>query len=651
MQMAEPSRWDDVRFARILRSSQIAIAVSTLAEGRFLDVNDGFESLLGYSRAMVIGRTSDELELAIDPLARAHLLTELADGRPVNNLEVRIRTRGGDIRWMLATVTVTDSGDGPVLVSQFFDVTDRHSLVEQLRESRGIFHAAFDNAAIGMAMVASDGQLLKINAAFCRLTGYSESEMLRMTFVDITHPDDIAADHALSRRLFRGELSSFQLEKRYLRKSGEVIWVYLNAALVRDASGAPRFAVSQVEDITARKQAELALRGSEERLRVLIEQLPAVVYMVDCEEPFTPLYMSPVVDDLLGPEGRTTFFANRWHDRIHPEDVAAVDAEFQRSSDDGLLFRSEYRFRKDDGSYIWLRDESRRLFDGQGTAIAWQGIFYDITDQREYQGQLEQARNAAEESNRLKSAFLSTMSHELRTPMNAIIGYSNLLLEGLEGSLRPGQRDAIQQVAGGADRLLDLINTVLDLSRVEAGGIDLANEPVDLAETLASVETELAPLAAAKRLGIQIRIAPGLPPVWGDAARVRQILLNLLGNAIKFTGAGGVSVQVCHRAEAVRIAVHDTGIGIDPQVLPHVFEEFRQADPSTTRRYGGSGLGLSIARRLAELHGGTIEVESTPGEGSTFTLVLPLVPESSIAAADQGVQETRRGDRILPASG
>jgi PAS domain S-box-containing protein len=245
---------------------------------------------------------------------------------------------------------------------------------------------------------------------------------------------------------------------------------------------------------------------------------------------------------------------------------------------------------------------------------------------------------AVQEASRLKSSFLSTMSHELRTPLNAIIGYAHLLLDGMAGPLTADQVGDVRQITEGADRLLGLVDDVLDLSRIEAGALDLAPERVDLASVLRAVRADVAPQALAKKLTLAFDVETGLA-VRADPVRLRQVLLNLVGNAVKFTAAGSITVRARATADGVEIAVADTGIGIAPGALAHVFDEFRQADGSTTRRYGGSGLGLAISKRLVELHGGRITVESEPGVGSTFLVRLP------------GAEDERRETRDETTSG
>jgi signal transduction histidine kinase len=248
----------------------------------------------------------------------------------------------------------------------------------------------------------------------------------------------------------------------------------------------------------------------------------------------------------------------------------------------------------------------------------------EITDRKIAEQELKEALDAARTANRATNQFLTMMSHELRTPMQAVLGYAELLLAEDDSSLSARQIEDIQAIQQGAQRLVSLVGEILDLSRLEAGQLELVSEPVDLAEIVAQVRQDVAPQAATKGLALAVELPPAIPAIQGDAKRLRQILVNLAGNAVKFTDEGTVRITVSETADAVSVAVSDTGIGIAPEALPHIFDEFRQAESGMTRRYTGAGLGLAIARKLAEQHGGSIGVKSQLGVGSTFTLSLPI---------------------------
>jgi signal transduction histidine kinase len=229
-----------------------------------------------------------------------------------------------------------------------------------------------------------------------------------------------------------------------------------------------------------------------------------------------------------------------------------------------------------------------------------------------------------ERANRLKSEFLASVSHELRTPMNAIIGYTKLMLDGLDGELTAQQQADLFRVAQAADNLLSLINGLLDLAKIEAGRMELSVEEVNIADVTEEALELVRPRAAEKALAVNVTIPEGLANVWADRARVRQILANMLANAVKFTERGSVTVSASAAEGWVTLSVADTGVGITPEAQAYVFDEFRQADSSTTRRYGGTGLGLAISKRLVTLHGGRIWVDSEVGKGSTFHFTLPI---------------------------
>lgn len=244
--------------------------------------------------------------------------------------------------------------------------------------------------------------------------------------------------------------------------------------------------------------------------------------------------------------------------------------------------------------------------------------------------QLTEAREKAEEVSHLKSQFLATMSHELRTPLNSVIGYSDLLIDGLRGPLNEGQEDYAERILANGERLLRLINEILDISKIEAGRLELIDKSFTPGELVANVKKELQSLADGKDLRLNTLVDPDLPsPMLGDPTRLEQILVNLVGNAIKFTESGQIDVQLKKSDNSHwRMMVVDTGIGIPPHAIEYIFDEFRQVDGSTSREYGGTGLGLAIVQKLTKLMGGTINVKSEVSKGSTFTVHIPLrVPE------------------------
>jgi PAS domain S-box-containing protein len=441
------------------------------------------------------------------------------------------------------------------------------------------------------------------------------------------HPDDRAAVLAEARRTDE-TLEPFRMEYRERDASGRWRWVRDEARWVEPSHGAPGYWLGMRFNVTAEATARLALADAEERYRTLVEGLPAVVYLNDPGDSLRPVFISPQLEQMTGYRPEEWLAESpAWLDCIHPDDRARVAAEERERVARGEAMTLEYRLVRRDGRVIWIHDWMSPVSGADGARQYWQGFMLDVTAQVEAERELRAAWAAAEESSRLKSAFLSTISHELRTPMNGIIGYAGLLLSGLSGSLSSQQEDDVRQIAASGDRLLGLIDELLDQSRIESGRVAMSPEAVPLPEALEGVRAQLAPLAAEAHLWFRVETAPGTPDAWVDPGRLHQMLVNLAGNSIKFTRAGGVTLSARPGADGgVAIDVRDTGIGIAPENLPMLFEPFWQVERSPSRRYGGAGLGLSITRRLAEAHGGRIEVESDPGSGSVFRLWLPAAP-------------------------
>ena len=593
---------------------------------RFVRVNPALAAINGLPIEAHHGRTPREVVPAIGTSQETLIQRVLETGGPIRNLEVSGETLaapGQERHWLVSYYPVHDQtgsryGVGAVVV----EITDSKRTGEALRQSEERFRTAFDHAAIGMDLVDLAGRFLQVNAALCALTGYSEPELLTKSFQDITHAADLAADLAQVDQLLAGEIRAFQMEKRYRRKDGTVVWGRITTSLLRDGQGDPLYFISQIEDITARKRTQEELRRSEARFRSLIVNATDLITILTADG--TILYESPPIERMLGYHGNELVGRNAF-DLVHPEDRAATRAAFDRAlADPALEPMVEFRCRHKDGSWRWLEATGTNLLadDDVGGFVV---NSRDITDRKRANEELRTVLEEAQAANRAKGLFLDMMSHELRTPLQAVLGYSESLLGSPEASLTAEQREDIGYIHKGGGRMIALINQLLDLSRMEAGRLDLATDPVDLVQVIEQVRQDVAPQAAAKALAVQVDLPPFLPEVIGDAERLRQILLNLVGNAVKFTIEGGVHITATVTSTGgVEVAVSDTGIGISREMMPLIFEEFRQVDGNLTRRQGGAGLGLAIARKLAEQMGGNITVSSEPHVGSTFRLHLPV---------------------------
>jgi two-component system, sensor histidine kinase and response regulator len=520
--LTEELRQVNARLDLAMRGSNIGIWEFDMPDGRIENSQQTFINVwesLGYEPREAPTDFASGFALAVHPDDQERLRREIQDflvsSRREFETEYQVRHKGGSDRWRLARGVALRDPEGKLVrfIGSFVDITDLKRAEQALRESEERFRGTFENAAVGIAHRDLQCRFLRVNDKFCSIVGYSRGELLEMTFQDITHPQDLAAELGLHAPLLRGELPSYALEKRYVRKDGSLVWAQVFASLQRDAAGAPAYDIAIIHDITERKRLEEALR---------------------------------------------------------------------------------------------------------------------------------QTKEAAEAANRAKDEFLANVSHEIRTPMNAILGMTELALDTL---LTEDQRQYLTTVKSAADALLGIINDVLDFAKIEAGRLELDPADFSLSSVLGATLRALAVRAHKKGLELICQQRPGVPDALiGDAGRLRQVLLNLVGNAIKFTERGEVVVLVENAAEpapegevSLRFAVTDTGIGIPPEKQATIFQAFEQEDTSTTRKYGGTGLGLTIAARLAALMDGGITVDSAPGQGSTFAFTArfglqPHPPETTAAS-------------------
>ncbi|HEX4130564.1 MAG TPA: ATP-binding protein [Pirellulales bacterium] len=414
--------------------------------------------------------------------------------------------------------------------------------------------------------------------------------------------------------------------------------------------------VGAIDDVDASTLDQIQrLRQTEARYRALVEQIPAITFMANLAEGGeNEIYVSPHIETMLGfTQKQWLDDPFLWHRQLHPDDRQRWGDEFALTCASGVQFRSEYRFISRDGRVVWVHGEARVVRDESGRPLFLQGIAFDITDTklaeqslrrsaeeleskvRERTAALQEATLRAELANRSRAAFLANMSHEIRTPLNAIIGFADLLRRGADST--PEERQEwLDIIFGGGKHLLALLDDILDLSKVDAGKLALewiACSPVNLVNEICSI---LRSKAEEKGLSLAAVFDGPMPrSIHTDPTRLRQVLMNIAGNAIKFTASGSVTITVKADTDAQQprliFAVTDTGIGIPADKLDSIFEAFTQADSSVTRQFGGTGLGLTISRRLVELLGGSLSLQSEVGRGTTFTFDVATGPLDGVA--------------------
>jgi PAS domain S-box-containing protein len=459
------------------------------------------------------------------------------------------------------------------------------------------------------------------------LLGYEPEEYLEdRNFVPRrVHPEDAARVQDDLSRLF--EIGYLVHEYRFRRKDDTYCWVSDELHLLRDENGEPVEVVGSWSDVSARRKMGDAMVAAQNRLNHLLTSAPAVIHSFEATGSYAPTFISENVKALLGYEPKEYLESPDFvWGRIHPDDVSRVRENFDRLSEVGQISH-EYRFLRKDGSYCWLNDEMHLIRNKEGQPVEIVASMNDISARKKAEKELAIAKDQAEIANRAKSDFLARMSHELRTPLNAIIGIAEMLVEDAEAAGDDGRADPLRRIQRSGEHLLGLINEILDLSKIEAGKLELSLESFDISKFINEVGTTVQPLAEKKANRLQISCPDDVGEMQADQTKVRQILLNLLGNACKFTENGDIRLSVSRdraaRSEWLTFTVSDTGIGIAPEHLDRVFEDFNQASAATAVKYGGTGLGLAISQRLCKLMGGDISVESALGKGSTFIVRLP----------------------------
>jgi PAS domain S-box-containing protein len=743
--------------------------ISKSLDGIVLSWNKTAETIFGYKAEEIIGQS---IATIVPPnlIHEEHQILEtIRQGETLANYEtVRVRKDGKLIN-ISCTISPLKDPTGKIIAASVIkrDITDRKNAESDrqqieiaLQHSEEQFRHAFEYASIGMAIVSLDGHWIRVNSAVCQIVGYSPEELFSLTFQDITHPDDLDIDLSYAKQLLAGEISTYQLEKRYFNKQGYIVWILLNGSLIKDNQGNPLHFIAQIQDITARKEAqktlelqgiimnnmaggvclvkaadltigytnpkfdamfgysegelagqpvgvinyveekvtpdetvedvvtqldrdgeaeyevynkkkdgtlfwcrvhtsrfehpeygtvyvavqedisqlklsEQALRTTTNRLNFLLNASPVVIFSSKPDGDYGATFVSENIIDVMGYDPKAFLEESEfWINYLHPDDVDPVLNGLTNLFAEDFHFQ-EFRLLHADGNYRWILEQLRIIRDHAGSPIEILGYLLDISDRKQVELELQKAKEAAEVANLAKSMFLSNMSHELRTPLNAILGFTELM--SYDPSLSPENQEDLAIVNRSGKHLLELINDILDLSKIESGQMKLNLSDFDLENLLISIEELFQFQAQSKDLKLIVEHDRNLPRfVHTDQKKLYQTLVNLLGNAIKFTKQGSVTLRVrqlginSFNQAQLLFEVEDTGVGIAPTDIDRLFKPFVQAQAGNSLNQG-TGLGLAISQRFIQLMGGQIRVQSTLNQGSTFSFEIGVkLPQVAI---------------------
>ena len=584
-------------------------------------------------------------------LYRADDRLVLASGNPKLLIEEPQTTPSGELIWLLTSKVPLRNANHEVmaLLGTYIDITERKRVEEALHLSEARFRELYDNAKIGLYRTTPDGRILLANKVLVRMLGYPSFEKLaERNLKNEGFEPSYQRREFLERIDNDGEINEF--ESPWTRLDGSLLIARESTRVIRDSQGRILYYDGVVEDITQRKQVENDLvkaKQKAEESEFLLKESQKVGHIGSYKTDFTSGYWksSETLDLIFGIDENYDRRVAGWLNIIHPEERNILnDYLINEVIAKKTVFEKEYRIvRINDQQTRWVQCFGATNFDISGNIIEMIGTIQDITERKFFEYELKLAKEHAEESDRLKSAFLANMSHEIRTPMNGILGFAGLLKEPkLTGE---EQQEYISIIEQSGERMLNIINDIINISKVESGQMQVSISRTNVNEQVEYIYTFFKPEAELK--GIRIFYKAPLPAsevfIQTDREKVYAILTNLVKNAIKFTQEGSVEIGCEKRGNYLEFYVRDTGSGLLPEQIEIIFERFRQVDDSLHRKFEGAGLGLSISKAYVEMLGGKIWVESCYGVGSVFYFTLPYKTEAeerSIVQSEEPIKET-----------
>jgi PAS domain S-box-containing protein len=602
--------------------------------------NPGAERIFGYREEEAVGRPVSMIVPEGNRAAHEAGLKRVADGgstyvigQPVELSG--LRSDGTEVPVELS-LGPWISPTGTMFCGVIRDISDRGVVDDRLRESESRHRSFVQNATAGIYRSTLDGRFLDVNPALVEILGYGSREELLEVPIAEMYADPECRTEVVADAVESGTIRALDVE--WKRRDGEHVHLHVTGTVIRGVQGAPDTFEVIAEDVTE-------LRQAEELVRLQAAGLEAAANAIVFTDPEgTIVWVNAAFTALTGYAREEAVGQNP---RVLKSGVQSDDfyGDMWETLLAGRVWKGELVNRRKDGSLYTEEMSIAPVVGRNGTITHYISVKQDISDRVRAREAEQEARVAAEEAASMKSTFVANMSHELRTPMNGIMGMTELLLDT---DLNQEQRRSAELVKDSAESLLTIINHVLDYSKVEAGQLEIEEAPFDLSAVVETGVRMFGVAAFSKGIELAYRVDNQLPTTLiGDPGRMRQVITNLVGNALKFTSRGEVVVTVSleeltDESAVVSIAVRDTGIGIEADKLDLIFEDFSQADSSTTRQYGGTGLGLAITRRIVDLVGGCITVQSTPGEGSLFTVSIPFGLDDTCRATWRLVEDFGR---------
>lgn len=626
----------EMKFRKAFKTSPDAININRLSDGMYVEVSEGFTALLGYTSGESIGKTSLEMNIWANPEDRKKLTSGLIKHKNVKNLEADFRRKDGTTLSGLMSASIITLNNEPHLISITRDISEMKAAQSELQKSESRFRTAFENSASGMCLISTQGQFLQVNTKLCEILGYSDSELLNLTFLQITYPEDLSISNNFVTKSIEKQADQVHFEKRYIRKQGELIWAEVSSSLLRDEKDQPLYFITQIIDISERKKAEEALRESEERYRRLLVNLDAGVVV---HAPDTSIVMNNhKASELLGLSD----------DQMSGK--LAIDPQWKFIHEDLTPFRlDEYPVsqiiatkkpiknlvagvvRPEMNDIAWLTVNGFPVLDINNEIVEVVISFIEITEQilanekiRKLNEKLEERvveRTAQlEAANKELETFTYSVSHDLKAPLRGIDGYSKLLLDIYGKNLDEEAKTFVLTIRNSTRQMNVLIEDLLEYSRLERS--QKRNEPIKINDLIKSISS----LYTNELVSGNYSLKTDIPDIelTADEKGLTIALRNLLENAIKFTkGKDYPVIEVGLKENALSWIIHikDNGIGFDMKYHQRIFEIFQRLHRAED--FAGTGIGLAMVSKAMQRMNGRAWAESSLGIGSTFYLEIP----------------------------